>query len=334
MDHDHSYKLLFSHREMMADLLQGFVTAEWVQAVDLTTLERVYSSHVSDDLRDREDDIIWRIRWQDGWLYIYLLVEFQSTVYRYMAVRLMTYEGLLYEGLIRGHQLMPRGLLPPVVPIVLYNGRDRWTAPQDIAALIATAPGGLAIPRPRRPYQVIDVGRYTDTELASLRNLVAALFRLENSRTPVDVQQVLASLVVWLRDPAQESLRRAFTVWLRRVLLPARLPAVALPEVQELVEVQTMLAERVIEWTQQWKEEGLREGRREGLQQGLQQGLAAERALLLRQARKRFGEACAAALAPLLETREESSQLADVGEWIVTCDSGETLLARVRELLG
>jgi predicted transposase YdaD len=160
MDHDHSYKLLFSHREMMADLLQGFVTAEWVQAVDLTTLERVYSSHVSDDLRDREDDIIWRIRWQDGWLYIYLLVEFQSTVYRYMAVRLMTYEGLLYEGLIRSQQLMPRGLLPPVVPIVLYNGRDRWTAPQDIAALIATAPGGLAIPRPRRPYQVIDVGRY------------------------------------------------------------------------------------------------------------------------------------------------------------------------------
>ena len=94
-----------------------------------------------------------------------------------------------------------------------------------------------------------------------------------------------------------------------------------------------MLAERVIEWTQQWKEEGLREGRREGLQQGLQQGLAAERALLLRQARKRFGEVCAAALAPLLETREESSELADVGEWIVTCDSGETLLARVRELL-
>jgi Putative transposase, YhgA-like len=132
MDHDHSYKLLFSHREMMADLLQGFVTAEWVQAVDLTTLERVYSSHVSDDLRDREDDIIWRIRWQDGWLYIYLLVEFQSTVYRYMAVRLMTYEGLLYEGLIRSHQPMPRGLLPPVVPIVLYNaaigGRRRKTS--------------------------------------------------------------------------------------------------------------------------------------------------------------------------------------------------------------
>ena len=51
---------------------------------------------------------------------------------------------------------------------------------------------------------------------------------------------------------------------------------------------------------------------------------------LVRQARRRFGEACAAALAPLLETCEEPEALAEVGEWIVTCDSEETLLASVR----
>jgi len=44
--------------------------------------------------------------------------------------------------------------------------------------------------------------------------------------------------------------------------------------------MQDMLAKRVREWTQQWQEEGA------------QQGLAAERTVLLRQARKRFGEAC------------------------------------------
>jgi Putative transposase, YhgA-like len=172
---------------MIADLLRGFVTAEWVHTVDLTTLERVHSSHVSDDLRDREDDIIWRVRWQEGWLYIYLLIEFQSTVYRYMAVRLMTYVGLLYEGLIRSRQLTSTGHLPPVVPIVLYNGRDRWTAVQDMAALVAEAPGGLALYRPRLLYLLIDVGRYPESELAPLRNLAAALFRLENSRTPGDL---------------------------------------------------------------------------------------------------------------------------------------------------
>lgn len=34
-----------------------------------------------------------------------------------------------------------------------------------------------------------------------------------------------------------------------------------------------MLAERVIEWTEQWKREGLEEGRRQGLQQGIEKGL-------------------------------------------------------------
>jgi predicted transposase YdaD len=133
MDHDHSYKLLFSHRDMMADLLRGFVTAEWVHTLDLTTLERVQSSQVSDDLRDREDDIIWRVRWQGDWLYIYLLVEFQSTVYRYMAVRLMTYVGLLYEGLIRSRQLGPTGTYRrwcrSCCIMAATSGRQRRTLP-------------------------------------------------------------------------------------------------------------------------------------------------------------------------------------------------------------
>jgi hypothetical protein len=79
-------------------------------------------------------------------------VEFQSTVYRYMAVQLMTYVGLLYEGLIRSRQFGPTGDLAPVVPIVLYNGSDRWTAAQDIATLVAEAPGELAVYRPRLRY--------------------------------------------------------------------------------------------------------------------------------------------------------------------------------------
>ena len=30
MDYDHSYKLLFSHAEMVEDLLRGFVREDWV----------------------------------------------------------------------------------------------------------------------------------------------------------------------------------------------------------------------------------------------------------------------------------------------------------------
>ncbi|WP_295386616.1 hypothetical protein [uncultured Thiodictyon sp.] len=36
--------------------------------------------------RDREDDIIWRVRWADGWCYVYLLIEFQSDEPTWLAV--------------------------------------------------------------------------------------------------------------------------------------------------------------------------------------------------------------------------------------------------------
>jgi flagellar biosynthesis/type III secretory pathway protein FliH len=75
-----------------------------------------------------------------------------------------------------------------------------------------------------------------------------------------------------------------------------------------------MLAERVIEWTEAWKAEGLRQGLQQGLQQGRQEGLAAERALLVRQTQRRFGEACAQALAPLPGGRDNPEQLAEISE--------------------
>lgn len=40
MDHDAGYKRLFSHPEMVRDLLVGFVREPWVAEVDLATLER------------------------------------------------------------------------------------------------------------------------------------------------------------------------------------------------------------------------------------------------------------------------------------------------------
>lgn len=63
MSHDAGYKLLFSHAELVADLLRGFVPEAWVRELDFASLERVSGSYVSDDLRDRHSDVIWRIRW-------------------------------------------------------------------------------------------------------------------------------------------------------------------------------------------------------------------------------------------------------------------------------
>lgn len=68
VDHDHGYKLLFGHAEMVRDLLVGFVDEPWVNDLQFDTLQRVSAIYVSDDLRHREGDLVLHVRFQDRWL--------------------------------------------------------------------------------------------------------------------------------------------------------------------------------------------------------------------------------------------------------------------------
>jgi predicted transposase YdaD len=290
-DHDNSYKLLFSHAEMVADLLRGFIREDWVRKLDFASLEKVNAGYVSDGMRGRESDVVWRLRWKGSgqWIYVYLLLEFQSTVDPFMAVRVMTYVGLLYQDLIRNRELTPSGKLPPVLPVVLYNGKASWRAALDVADLVEAVPGGLERYRPRLTYCLLDEARMADSELESIRNLAAALFRLEKSQGPEDIESVLSALIGWLEG--QPELRRAFTTWLVEVLLPARLPGQRIPQVADLQEVKSMLAERVKEWTEEWEQEGFQRGRQESIEQAravLRQDLEARFGPLSEEARRRL----------------------------------------------
>ena len=302
-DHDHSYKLLFSHAEMVRDLIRGFIHEEWVDQLDFSTLEKVNGSYVSDDLRGREDDIIWRLRWGTEWIYIYLLLEFQSTVDNYMAVRMMTYTGLLYQDLIKARQLPDSGQLPPVLPLVLYNGSKRWQAAQDIEDLIQSQPEGLADYRPRMRYLILDEGQFNDQQLKPLKNLVAGLFRLENAQTAEDIRTIMETTKQWYDEQDLAELQRALVIWLKRVLLPARLPGIEIPEVNTVQEMNTMLAERVVEWTKEWKEQGIEQG----IEQGKRQG---EVRLLKHQLTRRFGD-----LPAWAESRLENATTEMLEQW-------------------
>ena len=266
--HDSSYKQLFSHPRMIKELFSSFVRESWVSQLDFSTLEKVNGSYISDDLRDREDDVIWKVRIGESWVYLYILLEFQSTVDRFMAVRLLTYTGLLYQDLLKSGQIKGKQKLPPVFPLVLYNGEKRWHAATSLADLIDAVPSGLERYLPEYRYLVIDEGSYATAELAVLKNLVAALFQLEHSREPENVLQLVGHLVDWLGTPETEDLRRAFVYWLKRVFLPERLPESDYEAAEELVEVHTMLEKRVKQWQKQWKAEGLAEGELKGKLKG------------------------------------------------------------------
>ena len=88
------------------------------------------------------------------------------------------------------------------------------------------------------------------------------------------------------------------------------------------------LEHRMAEWEQEWFRQGREEGIRQGVRRGREEGRAEERALLLRQAARRFGADTAEALAGLLEGMDDADRIAEVGEMIVDCRTGGELLDR------
>ena len=224
------------------------------------------------------------------------------------------------QDLRKAGEIPARGPLPPVLPIVLYNGHSTWSAATSLAQLIdPDLPEQLQHWQPCIRYLLLDEQRFGDSELAGLRNVAAALFRLENSRQPEDIERVLTSLVDWLQTPEQDGLRRAFVVWLKRVLLPARVPNAdmdtELPNIIELQEMQTMLAERVKTWAEEWKQQGLEQGLEQGREQGLEQGIErgvplGEAKLLRRQLTRRFGP-----LPHWVQQRLEHATEAELESW-------------------
>jgi predicted transposase/invertase (TIGR01784 family) len=269
--HDHAYKALFSHPEMVRDLLDGFVAADWVAQLDYASLEKVNSTYVTDDLRGRSDDLVWRVKWCGDWIYVYLLMEFQSTVDPSMAVRMMAYVALLYQDLIKAKQLID-GRLPRVLPLVLYNGFVRWYAKDEVSALIHREPRALDAFQPYLRYLLIDERQYRESELAHMRNLAAVLFRLERADTSASIEDALRELPEYLRGPERLNLRRTFETLLRQIIFPRFARATENPvDVQHIVD---HWARRVDEWNAETMRKGVREG---------------ESRMLLRQLEIRFG---------------------------------------------
>ena len=266
--HDNAYKKLFSHPEMVKALLTGFVDPGIVRYFNLDSLKKQSGNYVTDDLRDREDDIVWRVKFKDQWLYIYLLLEFQSGCDSWMALRIAEYFTLLCQDIVTATNLKKGDLLPPVLPIVLYTGSKEWDAPLELSELFTPVPKIFTQYQVQSKYFLIAENQFSDEELRSKDNLAAILFRMENSQSTKQFEDALESLIEWKKRPEHDKLRRTFTIWIKRVLFPRKIPGQPIPDLDNLNEVRVML-ERVDDWTVGARQEGMQQGVQQGMQQGV-----------------------------------------------------------------
>jgi hypothetical protein len=314
-DHDALYHRLFSHSGVVAQLLRGFADGPWLAELDLDAMERLNTKFHADTGQRREGDMVWRIPRRDGAdSFLLLLLEFQSTSDRYMALRVLTYAGLLWQQLVREQRLPPDGMLPPLLPVVLYNGDARWRAPAALAGLVGLpAASPLWHWQPALRYHLIDAGAFSAADLAARDGLPALWFRLEAAADPAQMVAVADAVLAWLAEhPGFAAARRVFADLLGAMLAPLG-AEVTVPE--DLLEVRNMLSTRAEQWMERWKEQckqaWLLEWREESRQEEREVGRqAGEAAMLLRQLQRRFG-----ALPDWAAERVRAADVSTLEEW-------------------
>jgi hypothetical protein len=245
--HDRSFRLLFSHPRMVRDLLHGFPPEPWVEWLDLATLERIDLGKTGASADPLGKLPIWRVLWEGGSNWVYLLLRHQREVDPFMGLSLGTCQALLYLELARRHDIAPEGKpLPPVLPLVLHTGAEPWAVPLDAFDLFMPLPASLHLYVPRGRYSVIDLLHIPVRTGAG--NLVGLLAELERSPTPEAVGLGVERLLALTREPEQAELRRAWTEFLRDSLMPRRLPGVAADRAESLEDLLLVLEAQGSAW--------------------------------------------------------------------------------------
>ncbi|WML33571.1 Rpn family recombination-promoting nuclease/putative transposase [Clostridium sp. OS1-26] len=193
-EHDVGYKYIFSHKPTFIELLRSFVKTDWANSINEKDLVLLDKSYILSDFKEEESDIVYRVNIEDEEVIFYVLLEFQSKVDFQMPIRLLFYMTEIWRDVLKNVGSKERRRknfkLPAVVPIVLYNGLNRWTAEKSFRRVL----NGENFVKDNIVdfnYILLDVNRYKEEELLEVANLVSAVFLIDSN---IDEKQLIKRL--------------------------------------------------------------------------------------------------------------------------------------------
>jgi hypothetical protein len=163
--HDKLFHVLFSREESAAGFLREVLPPEIARACDWDRLRVMPGTFVASNMKKVESDRLFQVPVGGSEIQLYVLFEHQSTADKWMPLRLLTYMTLIWKEFQDRGESGPAAL-PPIYPLVLYQGSSPWNAPMRFSELVVIPPEmaqGLRAFTPDFAYAMFDLAR-TDPE--------------------------------------------------------------------------------------------------------------------------------------------------------------------------
>jgi len=263
---DKTWRKFFSHPDMLKELLEGYIAEEFIREINFEKIQKLNNTYINKKFKKRETDLIVKLLTYKGVeTYIYLLLEFQSTVDKYMALRLLNYITLFYQDLIDQGQVKDK-LLPAVFPVVLYTGENKYAASLNIEELIEKPYEKLEKYIPKFQYYKVALNESVeeiDEEFKTVNNILAGVFKIITAKGEEEIKEILKVLRVRLEKAPE--IKKFINEWLGHLF---NYKGFRLENINE-EGVEKMLVTYLKERDKKAKEESIEEIAKKSLQEGL-----------------------------------------------------------------
>ncbi len=266
LSHNDYFQQQFQKIEFAISFLKEHLPKEVVERIDFKTLRLAPGNFVGKALRNRRSDVLYEAKIDGRKSLFYIHLEHQRTPNKKMSFRMLIYTVRIWEQF---EEQYPGKELPLIFPMVVYQGKRKWTSPQNVHDLL-DVPEYLKPYCPQMTYELMDLSSLKDDDIRGelFQRLVLLIMRnidspdindlLFDKYFPLIVEMIkkkrgveyIEDMLYYLSYKSEHLDREKTVEQLSHY-----------PETQNVREVVMTLAE-------QWKREGHEKGHEEGIEKG------------------------------------------------------------------
>jgi len=276
--YDSAFKKIFSDKNISFQFIKAFVPELSGLDIEMDDLFLEETTFTDPNLSDKEDDILYRLRYRGKEIYVYILMEHQSSVDYLMPYRILVYMTRIWERYVNNAKdKRKKGFkLPPIIPIVFYDGVRRWTAEIEFEKKVDDYVEFMKYV-PHFYYSLVDVGNIEKWRLKKMNNALSLFLTLDASKKEEVTKVVKEAKGIFDGFPEEEKdlVRKYMKTYLK--VLTVRHGTDVMEEESEFTgevdEVLTIFEAKLKRNLKREREKGMEEGIEKGIKEGMEKGM-------------------------------------------------------------
>ncbi|MBF0121609.1 MAG: Rpn family recombination-promoting nuclease/putative transposase [Desulfobacterales bacterium] len=175
--HDTFFKYIFKDKYNARNFVCDYLPSEIVSQLNIESLDIVKDSFIDENLKKYYSDVLYTVNLKHGEeVGIYLLFEHKSYPEPMISYQLLRYILKIWDNRIKRGESKP---LIPVLPLVFYHGRRKWTIKREFHDLFKEI-GVFSKYIPNFSYELCDLTSYSDEDIKGEVWLKASMLMIKH----------------------------------------------------------------------------------------------------------------------------------------------------------